>query len=516
MNRRLWHGLPTALPTLLLGGFVLCVGLAIAWLPSKWAALCILGGTMLLALVLRPQYALCLLAFAVPFGWIAEVRLGPVSASAGDVLVVLLVAFWFASMVAARRITIPHPPLVLPLLAFLGAIMLSTLASTSLELGVKEIVKWVEVLAIYLFMASRSADEGLRPGLHHPPEGPGADRAPRRAPMFAATWVVWALLIAGSMEALVGAYQFVRRIGPEGFVLFGRFMRAYGHFAQPNPFAGYLGLTIPLAYALSLEGLAPHATARQTKGPGLRNALLKFAAVATPVTAFGIMVVAVLMSWSRGAWVGLAAAVLTITVGRSRRALVGSVAVALLLAYILLIGGATYLPPALVQRVSDFFPYVSGIDVRTVQVTDANYALVERMAHWEAAVSMLADHPWIGVGIGNYASAYPHYAIGRWRDPLGHAHNYYLNIAAEAGIIGLAAYLALVVACLVHAWSVVKRTQGPWRAVALGVLGVLVHLSVHNLFDNLYVHSMNIQLGLVLGLLAVAESSANGAPAHRD
>jgi putative inorganic carbon (HCO3(-)) transporter len=516
MNRRLWHSLPTALASLLLVSFVLCLGLAVAWLPARWSALCILGGTALLMLVLRPQCTLCLLALAVPFGWMAEIRLGPVSPTAGDVLVVLLFAFWFAGMVSARRITIPHPPLLLPLLAFLGVMTLSTLAGTSLELSVKEIVKWVEVLVIYSFMASLGGGAVFSPQSQDPTGGSNADPAPRWAPLLTGTWVVWALISAGSVEALVGAYQFVRGIGPEGFVLFGRFMRAYGHFAQPNPFAGYLGLTIPLAYALTLEALTGHPIALHALRGDLRRILPEIVRVAAPVAALSIMVVAVLMSWSRGAWVGLAAALLVVTVARSRRALVGTLAVGLLPVYLLLIGGVRYLPPALVQRVSDFLPYASGIDVRTVQVTDANYALVERMAHWEAALSMFADHPWLGVGIGNYAAAYPRYAVGRWRDPLGHAHNYYLNIAAEAGIIGLGTYLALVVACLLHALSVVRHSRGYWRAVALGVLGVLVHLSVHNLFDNLYVHSMNIQLGLVLGLLAVAESSANGAPAHRD
>jgi len=82
-------------------------------------------------------------------------------------------------------------------------------------------------------------------------------------------------------------------------------------------------------------------------------------------------------------------------------------------------------------------------------------------------------------------------------------------------VVGVSAYLVLFVACFVHAWRVILRTQGYWRAAALGALGVLVHLSVHNLFDNLFVHSMNVQLGLVLGLLFVAEKSADARNADR-
>jgi putative inorganic carbon (HCO3(-)) transporter len=153
-----------------------------------------------------------------------------------------------------------------------------------------------------------------------------------------------------------------------------------------------------------------------------------------------------------------------------------------------------------------------------MEVTDANWALTERIAHWQAAVGMLTDHPISGVGIGNYAVAYPQYAVGRWQDPLGHAHNFYLNIAAECGLLGLTVFLFLIGACFAYAWRVLQqlssmaqcadaanaRTIAFWRAVALGATGVLVHWSVHSLFDNLLVHHMNVQLALTLGLLVIA------------
>ena len=476
---------------------VAALGLALAWLPWKWAAVLIIGCAAALVLLVRPELTLVLLAFAVPFGSIRELPLGPVNVGAAELLMGILLAAWLARMVAARRIVIPRAPLLVPLLVFLGAISFSTLASVSLELSAKEIVKWVEVLIIYLFMASLIPTEV-------PQSTGGLD------------WTVLALLAAGSAEALVGVYQFLLRVGPEGFVLFGRFMRAYGHFAQPNPFAGYLGLGIPLAYALTLEGLQVWPQLAAQARSGLRQALVQALPYAAALAALGIMSTAMLMSWSRGAWVGLAAALVMVTVVRSRRALAMAVALGLVLSYVLLIGGAKYLPPALVQRVSDFLPYVGGVDVRAVQVTDANFAVVERMAHWLAAVGMFSDRPWLGVGIGNYPEAYSRYAIGRWRDPLGHAHNYYLNIAAEAGVVGLLAYLLLFGACLYYAWRVVQRARGCGRALALGALGALVHLSVHSLFDNLWVHSMNVQLGLVLGLLAMADASAGACDAHRD
>ena len=56
---------------------------------------------------------------------------------------------------------------------------------------------------------------------------------------------------------------------------------------------------------------------------------------------------------------------------------------------------------------------------------------------------MWRDHPVLGVGVGNYPIAYARYSLPKWRMALGHAHNYYLNIAAETGLLGLLAYCML-------------------------------------------------------------------------
>jgi len=477
---------------------IVVLGVGLALLPLKWAAVLLAGSSAVVVLLIRPAAGLCLLPFAVPFGSLREVALGPVRIGGAELLIAALLAAWLAQGVARRRIRyspvgssppgangVPHLPLFFPLALFLGVLLLSVLPASSLELSAKEIVKWVEVAVVYGLVAEALDERTGR-------------------------WVVWAMLGAASVEAGVGIYQFLNRIGPEGFVLFGRFMRAYGHFAQPNPFAGYLGLSIPLAYALTLDSLPSLWLA-------LRRPSLRSLPLLLPALSLVVMGLAVGMSWSRGAWVGLAAALLVVTVLRSRRALLVAGVAGVIAAYVLAAGGARYLPPSLVQRAADLLPFAGGVDVATVEVNDANWAVLERMAHWMAAADMFTDHPWLGVGIGNYPVAYPQYAIGRWRDPLGHAHNYYLNIAAEAGLLGLSTFLVLIAACFRFGLRATRRASGPtwWRAVALGSLGVLVHLCVHNLFDNLFVHSMNVQLGLVLGLAVLAERFGTGQNVER-
>lgn len=161
------------------------------------------------------------------------------------------------------------------------------------------------------------------------------------------------------------------------------------------------------------------------------------------------------------------------------------------------------LPASISARFTDFLPYLQPTDVRGIPLSDENFAVVERLAHWEAALGMVRAHPLLGVGIGNYVPVYPAYAVPGWADPLGHAHNYYLHIAAEAGLLGLAAYALFMLAAFWHSWRSVGALSGTWQAVALGILGVLAAFAVHSLFDNLYVHAMNMHLAMMLGLTYV-------------
>jgi O-antigen ligase len=148
-------------------------------------------------------------------------------------------------------------------------------------------------------------------------------------------------------------------------------------------------------------------------------------------------------------------------------------------------------------------------NIATAEVTDANFPIIERLAHWQAALNMWRDHLWLGAGLGNYPVLYPLYAIGRWRDALGHAHNFYLNVAAETGLVGLLLYGFLWLSIFWFSWRAIHTTQGLQRAVAVGILGTLVALSVHNFVDNLFVQGMYLHVAITLGILVILVKADN-------
>jgi len=447
---------------------LIALAVLLALLPLSWAAGLVLGGLGAVLALVHPELAVVLLVLAIPFGSLRQVSLGPIRLGATDLFVILLLAAWLMRRIARREFRLYWPPLASPISAFLMVLVLSLLVTTSVAHSAKEIAKWAEVLVVYLFVANESDARWTRV-------------------------IIAALLGVGALVALHGIYQFLFRVGPEGFVLFGRYMRAYGTFEQPNPYAGYLGLSLPVAVGLLGTLLLP-------KRDRVSGCWLVWAGLCG-----ALMFAALVMSWSRGGWFGFTAATAAMVLAmilRSGRTAMLVAALALLLAYGVLAGGLSLVPSSLIQRIGDFAPYLGWVDVRGVEITDANFSVLERMAHWQAALGMWTDHPWLGVGIGNYEAVYPSYALPLWPLPLGHAHNYYLNIAAETGLLGLAVYLFLWGTALLQVWRATRQASGWALGIALAAFGMLIHLAFHNLFDNLFVHAMYLQVAILLGIVA--------------
>jgi len=448
----------------------LAIGLVIIVLPIKWSFVLLSTATLALVAFLRPFTAFPLLALSIPLGSIREIGIGPARVGLTELAVVLVASVWLARKLVLREEWRGFGSIFIPFLALYGAMLVSVLQASSLEHSLKELLKWGEVLLLYLILRTSLGEKEI-------------------------PWVVGGLLLAGLVEGLVGVYQFFTRAGPEHFVVMGRFMRAYGHFMQPNPFGGYMGLVMPLALALGL-GLFSDGEIPWRLRLGLALSCLSLALLTG---------MALVMSWSRGAWLGATAAVACVVMLVDKR--IALTLGILALALILLV--RLPLQPFL-ARFQELTIWPGREDLRTIEITDENYAVVERLAHWDAAIRMWGDHLWFGVGIGNYEPVYSAYALPRWPEPLGHAHNYYLNIAAETGLLGLGAYLLFWGWVFFQAFKGIYSQVGWKRALLIGAVGSFVHLTVHNFFDNLYVHGMYLHVAALLGLVSVLRDLGAG------
>ena len=395
----------------------------------------------------------------------------------GQILLALYLGIWLAHGVIKRRRLprVSREPVLLSAAALCFVFALGLWTSDGIGNWLTEWLKWV-VIAIMIWHLSQSA-------------------------RFTWRWLVFAVVLSAAANAIVGLYIFFGGSGADHLLILGRFFRAFGTFGQPNPFGGFMGIALPLAlmcaavqsYQIVQDLLAGH-----------RVAPARSFVLAAIVSATGIIGAALFASWSRGAWLGFAVSLFVILVALPRRPLKGISLALALAALFAALWSAGLLPRSVVSRITtaatDLFSYN---DVRGANFTPANFAVIERLAHWQAAIGMAQDHPLFGVGLGNYAIRYADYHLINWEAPLGHAHNQYLNFLAETGVVGLAAYLAFWIAIFRVSWKTLKHPDRAGRAVAVGLLGCWTYVAVHSVFDNLFVNNLFLHIGVLLAVLAI-------------
>jgi len=427
----------------------------------------ILAGVLLVPLLLIgilrvPEAGLGLALITGPFAPLENEIVRPPLNSAQIFLGLALLA-WAWRGLARRELRIPSWGWGWAYGLYLGYALLSLLWAASWEEGLPEWIKWAQVGLVVVLV--RTAPPPVQRGL------------------------LGAALLSGALQAGIGLWQAVLRgTGPEHFRLPGLpFYRAYGTFQQPNPFAGMMGLIVPVALGLGWS---------LWRGPKVQRLGWAQAAGLGALGVGGLALLGLLASWSRGAWLGAGVAGLVLLLLLPARARHG-LAVASFLALLGALAWAAGVIPAPIQaRLAGALEEIRVMDVRGVEVNPANFAVIERLAHWQAAIGMIQEHPWLGVGFGNYAAAYPAYALIRWPNPLGHAHNIYLNAAAETGIVGLALYLLLWAAIGARTWAAWRRSVGWRRGLAAGLMAAWAHLHIHHFFDNLYVANLPLLLTL--------------------
>lgn len=470
----------------------IAAGILVALLPIV-QAFALLAPFVILLIYVEPLIGAGLMLLAAPLGALEAIALGTGLLDSGQMLFLLTTAIWLARGAAKRRIRLPVAPLSLPLLLFIAAAVLTLLDASSLMTGFREVIKWLEVSVIMIMVLDLSRTL---------PNRPVGRLLGIRDKYQATKAILFLILLGGVSQALIGIWQFgFREAGPEHFqVAGGRFYRAYGTFEQPNPFGGFMSWMALLGLGAVLGQVAHRL---QTRSFGGRSLLWPI--FLATVSAF--FLAALIFSWSRGAWLGFAAGVAAMLFFFPRRRLRGIALVGFGVVILLTSWNLDLVPPAVAERVAGFTEDLRFGDVRGADINDANYAVLERLAHWQAALDMARYNLLDGVGFGNYEVAYPDYALINWPDALGHAHNYYLNLIAETGVVGLLSYLLLWILVIWHSLKAAGQHDWPGRGVALGLLGVWITLSVHHLLDKLYVNNLYLYVGALLGALQLLYES---------
>jgi O-antigen ligase len=125
---------------------------------------------------------------------------------------------------------------------------------------------------------------------------------------------------------------------------------------------------------------------------------------------------------------------------------------------------------------------------------------------------MLRDHPWLGVGPDNFLYQYRGRYIlpAAWQEPdLSHPHDVFLDYGCRLGFVGLAAGLWLQVVFWRLALPLRCLLDRDRRALALGLMALMVSFLAHGLVDASYfvidlAFAFFMTLGVVQWLAAAA------------
>ena len=259
--------------------------------------------------------------------------------------------------------------------------------------------------------------------------------------------LVTILLGMGVFEAALGLYQFMG----------GGQARPTGTFFNANFFASYEMAVFAVAFGLLCYR-------RPTEGLHWETPLLWLTA--------GAVALAFVLAQSRGALLAFVAAVACVGLYRFGKTFLAVIMLAL-------IAGAIVQNP-LQQR------------VLTVGAQDP-YAYT-RLAIWQNSLERIIDHPW-GVGLGLYKYTSFQYrfpvesAIARYGKRAESAHNEYLQLAVELGVLGLVLFLAGVALLGWEIRETLRLPLEPWErglviGLSGGILGILVHSGVDAVFHE--------------------------------
>ena len=280
-------------------------------------------------------------------------------------------------------------------------------------------------------------------------------------------WMLWVALFV-SIDAVIQGF-----LGRD--VLRGRTMTPYhgdtkrltGPFRHANDFAAYLSFAAVFSMALLRDS---HEIFKGRK---------KLLAAGAALLSLGCLI----GTYSRGAWIAAAIAIfLYLAMRRSK--------ILSLLAVSLIVFGLFFAPAQLKDRA-------------TSMLDRNNNTFLERKDLWGESIRMIRQSPFLGHGANTYARLEPQFKDPGSTTDFQYAHNGYLQMASEIGLLGLASFIMVMAYALWGALFSLKRTKDPYlkwagRAAAFGILAFLIHSATDtNLQSLLLINSLWTWVGIL-------------------
>ncbi|MFA6142161.1 MAG: O-antigen ligase family protein [Candidatus Omnitrophota bacterium] len=291
--------------------------------------------------------------------------------------------------------------------------------------------------------------------------------------------LVWFIIFTGTAISAYGILQYFGTLNrewwfPQGFLA--------STYVNHNHFAGYLELIIPFTIGFILK-INWRNTDAGKKGAGLWNIAL--------LPALVIMMMAFVLTQSRGAWLALFASFFVISVVYINTIRTNKKAVIVLILIVII-------------AVSFFYFGKEVVSERMDLITGArapNTSTQTRLLIWRGTIDLITNSPLIGCGIGDYIWAFTRFRPEGLDVTANSAHNDYLEMAAEMGIAAPVIFI-LMIAIIIT--SVIKNSRvDPLR---VGCVAGILSLSLHGLVDFNFHIPANMLLFTVYAAIIMSTS----------
>ncbi|HVF47697.1 MAG TPA: O-antigen ligase family protein [Pyrinomonadaceae bacterium] len=251
----------------------------------------------------------------------------------------------------------------------------------------------------------------------------------------------------------------------------------FGSFVNRHDFAALMNMVAAIPLGLIFAGAVP------------RDKRLLY------VVSIALIGTAVLLSGSRGGLVALVAEILILLILTTRSKGRGALLVRGGLSFLLLIaavGGAVFV----------------GGDTSLTRFSDAasaNNISSSRLEIWATTLKLISDHLPFGTGLGAYAQAYTRYDTLSGLERIEQAHNDYLQLAADAGIVGVLIGALFLFWFFREAARNCLGTNTFRRGIAIGAFAGCSAVLVHSVFDFvLHITAISVMFLMLLAMLVAS------------
>jgi O-antigen ligase len=302
------------------------------------------------------------------------------------------------------------------------------------------------------------------------------------------------LIVLGLLEAAYGIVQYLTGYQKIfGFTKQFYTEEATGTYINHNHFAGFLELVIPFAAMMvfyNLQSRSAQGVPERRRGRAGRNSLLLYPPILFYAFIVILLLVAVVFSRSRmGIFSVLTSLILMALLGQlggGRRAwmVITLLVIACSMTYAIWIG----LGPVISRYEA---VKLSGLEDPT-----------GRAAIWKQASGIIRDYPAVGTGLGTFAVAFRRYQTTLLDLVVDHAHNDYVEVTTDTGILGAALLFIPIMALLIKMILAYAGARSAYRrSVLLACIGSTAALLIHTTMDfNLQIPANALVFAVVLGI----------------